>query len=123
MKKLFAVVAFAATLAGCTTPQAQFSIYNGCKGSYLVIYANGTPRENHLSYGMPFTLNVSHVGDGEVLITATGFSESDNRPLGSATYGSIYINNSSGPITGPNQYSWNVESLQTSDPNGGCQYH
>lgn len=123
MKRLFAVLALAVPLiAGCNSSQAQIAIYNGCFGSYLVIYANGEPRENYLPYGeVPFTLGVSHVGEGQVLVTAAGFSEKDNRPLGVATYGTIYVGNSSGPITGPNQYSWTVTSLTTSDPHGGCQ--
>jgi hypothetical protein len=123
MKRFIALLVLAVSMFVACTPQAQFYVYNDCIGSWMVVRANGQVRNARLSYGQSFTLDVSRIGDGQVLLTADGFSQTDDHPLGSATDGPFYISNSSGQITGPTQASWQITYLTTTDIHGGCQNH
>lgn len=119
MRRIFLVFA----LVGLTAcEQEKVSVSNLCAGSWVQITdGNGHVRVGRLDYGAPpATIPLTGDSNGQQLsLTATGFSQKNNRPLGS-TYYSTYVGGGGSP-TGPRQTTWQITSLQTSDPNGGCQ--
>jgi|GEM_PF-3787650 len=124
MKKFIAVLALIAPILAACTPQAQFGIKEACNGSWAVVQLNGKVRISRLAYGDPtYTVNLSEFGTGQVYLTADLYSLKDNSPLGTATYGPVYVSDIStygGPVTGPNQYGWVINST-IGGPNGACQ--
>ncbi len=117
MRRLFLILTMGASLTACE--QEQLSVSNLCFGSWVKITdGRGHVRVNRLDYGaLPAAISLEGAADGQQLaLTATGFSQEDNRPLGSATY-TTYVG---GGPTGPRQTTWQITYLQTTDPRGGC---
>jgi len=118
--RLLLVLVMVAGLTACE--QEQLSVSNLCFGSWVkVTDGRGHVRVNRLDYSaLPAAISLEGAADGQQLaLTATGFSQVDNRPLGSTTY-TTYVGGGGTP-TGPRQTTWQMTYLQTTDPRGGCQ--
>src|SRR3989344_6158103 len=117
MKRLFVLGLIAVAVSGCAKSMV---VYNGCNGSWLrVSDGQGRLLVGRLNYGLETTVDISGYSGSNIQLFAAGFELVTNRPLGSTTT-SRYISSSGSP-TGPSLQPWQITSLQSSDPNGGCR--
>ncbi len=114
---LFMLLAVLATACHAPLPQA----YNGCKGSLITITESEEGNRvlvKDLPFNQSATLDIHY--DRYVTLLAVGVSDKDGHGLGSATW-ATEIYSSNGP-TGPSEPPvWQITSLYSSDPNGGCE--
>lgn len=116
--RLLLVLLVALVASACERP---LMVYNGCNGSWVRVHdGRGNLLVEKLVYGQERELDVRGYAGGNIELLAVGFDLNNNRPLGSATT-SRYIPNRSGSYGPTQMHPWEITSLYTSDPNGGCQ--
>ncbi len=120
MIRLFVLAFTALVVSGCDRP---LMIYNGCTGSWVRVHdGRGQLLVNRLEYGLETAVNVDGYQGSNISLLAVGFEPGTNRPLGSATTTRYIPRSGWENSTGPSQLQpWEIRSLQTTDPNGGCR--
>lgn len=122
MVKFVLLALTALAVSACDRPMM---VYNGCNGSWVRIHdGRGRLLVSRLPYGQEAELDVQGYQGSSIELLAAGFELGTDRPLGSTrTTRSIpWSGGFGGNVAGPSQMqSWQISSLQTTDPNGGCR--